>query len=346
MCNLAGYVGSRPAAPILVDMMRRQEGWDCGHYTGMATLDSGKLHMEKVIGNLDTFLERIPLEKLPGNIGIIHGRTPGCDGERDDRWGHPFLATGGRMVLAVNGYGGVFSNTNNELRLQLYMKLREEGYEFTTLSQYSAREKNRQLDGNYIHSSDMVTQLIQSYVDQGLDVTDAIEKVFLMIPSERVGLCLTEDAPECIVWGRMNYPMFTGHADHGMYMATTPQAMPEDARNISMITPLSSGKVYCDRLETHPFKESPYTVAPITPSVWKACYEAMEEKLTQGETNHDALDRLIRPLFSEATCPPESAVNYAIMNQFEREGRLEIIRSYRPGTAPGSLAPKLTARLK
>ena len=346
MCNLAGYVGTKPAAPILVEMMRRQEGWDCGHYTGMATLDHGKLHMEKVIGDLDTFLTRIPLEKLPGNIGIAHGRTPGCDGERDDRWGHPFLATGGRMALAVNGYGGVFANTNTELRKELYMKLREDGYQFTTLSSETAREKNRQLDGNYIHSSDMVTQMIQSYVDKGLDITAAIEKVFVMIPSERVGLCLTEDAPECVVWGRMNYPMFVGHADHGMYLATTPQAMPEDAKNINMIMPLSAGKVFHDRVETYPFRECPFTVALITPGVWKRCYEAMEEKLSREETNHDALDRLIRPMFSPATCPPESAVNYAIMNQFERQGRLSVSRTYVKGTAPGSLAPKLLAKLK
>jgi len=26
MCNIAGYVGTKPAAPILIEMMRKQEG--------------------------------------------------------------------------------------------------------------------------------------------------------------------------------------------------------------------------------------------------------------------------------------------------------------------------------
>jgi hypothetical protein len=72
----------------------------------------------------------------------------------------------------------------------------------------------------------------------------------------------------------------------------------------------------------------------------------METALGEKQMHHDALDRLIRPMFPQATCPPESAVNYAIMTQFQNQGRLEIIRTERPGTAPDSTAPKLYARLK
>jgi len=31
MCNLAAYVGDRPAAPRLLELMSRQEGWAGGH---------------------------------------------------------------------------------------------------------------------------------------------------------------------------------------------------------------------------------------------------------------------------------------------------------------------------
>ena len=31
MCNIAGYVGSRQATPILIEMMKKQEGWDAGY---------------------------------------------------------------------------------------------------------------------------------------------------------------------------------------------------------------------------------------------------------------------------------------------------------------------------
>ena len=44
MCNIAGYVGSRPAAPILLDMMRKQEGFAGGYFSGIATIHDGKLY--------------------------------------------------------------------------------------------------------------------------------------------------------------------------------------------------------------------------------------------------------------------------------------------------------------
>jgi glucosamine 6-phosphate synthetase-like amidotransferase/phosphosugar isomerase protein len=43
MCNIAGYIGSKQAAPIIVEMLRKQEGWDSGYYTGIATIHDGKL---------------------------------------------------------------------------------------------------------------------------------------------------------------------------------------------------------------------------------------------------------------------------------------------------------------
>jgi hypothetical protein len=36
MCNIAGYVGSRRAAPIILEMLRREEGFAGGFYSGLA----------------------------------------------------------------------------------------------------------------------------------------------------------------------------------------------------------------------------------------------------------------------------------------------------------------------
>ena len=41
MCNIAGYVGNKPAAPILLEMLRNQEGLAGGYYTGIATRHEG-----------------------------------------------------------------------------------------------------------------------------------------------------------------------------------------------------------------------------------------------------------------------------------------------------------------
>ena len=44
MCNIAGYVGNQPAAPILLEMLRKQEGLAGGYYTGIATIHEGKMY--------------------------------------------------------------------------------------------------------------------------------------------------------------------------------------------------------------------------------------------------------------------------------------------------------------
>ena len=43
MCNIAGYVGSRRAAPIIMEMLRREEGFAGGYYSGLATMCEGKI---------------------------------------------------------------------------------------------------------------------------------------------------------------------------------------------------------------------------------------------------------------------------------------------------------------
>ena len=76
MCNIAGYVGSRPAAPLLLEMLRRQEGLNAGYYSGLATLHEGQVRYAKVVGSHQTLVETTDAASLPGTVGIVHGRTP------------------------------------------------------------------------------------------------------------------------------------------------------------------------------------------------------------------------------------------------------------------------------
>ena len=88
MCNIAGYVGSQDATPILLKMIQIQEGLNGGFYTGLAVHNGKNLHMRKTLGDLDTLLKTSNAAALPGNAGIAHSRTPsGGDGT----WAHPFV---------------------------------------------------------------------------------------------------------------------------------------------------------------------------------------------------------------------------------------------------------------
>ena len=101
MCNIAGYVGTKPAAPILIDMLRREEGFGGGYYTGIATIHEGKLHYAKLTGDVQRLVDLTEAASLPGTVGIIHGRSNSGGG---DEWAHPFI--GMRDGVPVQAYAG------------------------------------------------------------------------------------------------------------------------------------------------------------------------------------------------------------------------------------------------
>ena len=73
MCGIVGVIGSRPAAPLLLDALRRLEyrGYDSA---GIATLVNGHIERRRAegkLGNLAAVLDRSP---LPGTTGIGHTR--------------------------------------------------------------------------------------------------------------------------------------------------------------------------------------------------------------------------------------------------------------------------------
>ncbi|HQL87813.1 MAG TPA: hypothetical protein PLH67_09350, partial [Lentisphaeria bacterium] len=105
MCNMAAYAGTEPAAPILLRLIAAQEGFGGGHFTGLATIHEGRLHIAKVVGDCATLIRETPAAELPGTVGIIHSRTPSAPLQE---WAQPFLAWNDQVAYQANGAQGVF----------------------------------------------------------------------------------------------------------------------------------------------------------------------------------------------------------------------------------------------
>ena len=74
MCGIMGYVGSRPAGPILIEGLRRLEyrGYDSA---GIAVMEAnGGLSIHKRIGKLETLASSIAGRWPNGCEGIGHTR--------------------------------------------------------------------------------------------------------------------------------------------------------------------------------------------------------------------------------------------------------------------------------
>lgn len=344
MCNIAGYVGTKSAAPVLIDMMSREEGWDAGCYTGIATIHNGKMEWVKMTGDLQHLLENSSASTLPGCVGLIHSRTPSGG---NDEWAHPFIGYHDEQALTAyvaNGSQGCFSNKLNEAN-EIAFRLEREGYLFSSRTSAKIGRYPTLPNGDSVHMSDVMSQLITSKIVQGSDVSTAMQNSFCEMPAEIVGLLLLLSEPECIVWSRVNMPMFVAFAAHGAYLASTPQAFPADAGEPVLLPACSSGRVFRNRWTSEPYPAFPAKVAPVTARLWHESYNAVETALKIKPHTVPELVRIVKSLFSSGDCVQGAAVVYAILYDLMQQNRLAVDASRVQGMCKDLSAPLFHARL-
>ena len=120
MCGIIGYVGPRPAGPILLEGLKRLEyrGYDSA---GLAVQENGGMTVEKRPGKIveleDALAGRLP----PGTCGIAHTRWA-THGPPNTVNAHPHLSSGGDIALVHNG---IIESAGRQRPL-----LRDRGFEF------------------------------------------------------------------------------------------------------------------------------------------------------------------------------------------------------------------------
>lgn len=89
MCGIIGILGNRPAAPLLIDALKRLEyrGYDSA---GIATIEQGKLSCVRAAGKLVKLDEKLQRAMPQGHTGIGHTRwaTHGAPTEEN---AHPHM---------------------------------------------------------------------------------------------------------------------------------------------------------------------------------------------------------------------------------------------------------------
>ncbi len=344
MCNIAGYVGTRDATPILIEMMKRQEGFWGGYYSGLSTIHGGKIHHAKIIGDTQRMLDYTDAKHLPGTVGVLHSRSKSGG---DDLWSHPFIGAGGHVAYsAYGGYGFFASEPYKSRRTALFNALEDSGYHSRSRTLKRVGSYPTAPDGSSAHVSDIMAQYITSLIDDGLDAPSAMERAYCTMPGEIVGLTLHDAEPDCIVWSRVNQPMVVGFADHGVYLATTALAFPDDAKSITSLPAMSCGRVYRDRFTAKPFDAPPCSIAPITAKVWHDAYAAMVKVLGEKLCRMEDVCAVVEPCFESADCMPSETLAYEIMHSLWLDGRLGIEKSRVDGMLPTVDAPLFRSYLK
>ena len=159
MCQLAAYVGSRDAAPILLESLRLQEGYLGAHATGLATVHRRKINMIKDNGPVDEVTKKTKIASLRGSTGIAHSRHSAAV-LKDSRCNraqnaHPWLTEGGSAAVMHNG---IINNYEEHWRRL------EKSHVFASLVN----------ELNYITDSEVAAHMLSDRVKDGAAFADAL----------------------------------------------------------------------------------------------------------------------------------------------------------------------------
>jgi glucosamine--fructose-6-phosphate aminotransferase (isomerizing) len=205
MCGIVGFAGTRAAAPVLVEGLRRLEyrGYDSA---GVATLAGTALHVRKKAGRIAALEELLHAQPAPGPVGIGHTRWA-THGGPSDRNAHPHTAGEGLRRVAVV-HNGVIEN---------YAPLRR-----------------RLVDEGAVFTSDTDTEVIAQLIARHLhgDLAEAVAAVLPLLKGTYGLAVVSPTQPGVIVGARLGSPLVIGVGEGGTYLASDPVALAGRARSV------------------------------------------------------------------------------------------------------------------
>ena len=338
MCNIAGYAGNQQAAPILLEMLRRQELYDGDMSTGVATIHEGKLYYQKVVGNVDNFLKHVDLSLLPGTIGIAHTR-PG--GATNGVAPHPFISMDKKTALVTNGttpkteYCAKWDEGADFLDKNGYVFLHE-GKTPTTQSPKLSR------NGHYVSPAEARVHLADYYMKQGKAPAEALALTGPWMYSDNVTVMITEHYPDQINLLRTTRPMVCVMEGDATYIATSRFGLPEELTVEAFDLPLFYGiEVKRSGITVTKHRMDMEPVMEMTPYTYFESYKRIEAllKSEKAPLYFDELEFAVgdmRDLWpDDHTCVQHARLVYDLLWQFDREGRLrreERVQEHPQGT--------------
>ena len=342
MCNIAGYVGEENATPILLEMIRKQEGLNGGFFTGLAVHDGSRIGYRKVQGELKTLLNETDASSLEGKLGIIHSRTPsGGDGS----WAHPFATERDgvvKMCYAANGSAGLFKGRREEFN-RIADRLVSDGFDIPNKLNLQKDRYNKLSTGEAVHMSDVMCQLIYKYKQEGMDTVRAMTTAFTEMPSEIVGLVIEDEHSDRIFFSRINKPMFVGFDGRGAYLASAPMAFPEGVEKYDLLPALSSGVVYKDRYEVAAYDSFKDEVVPFDEKTVLDIEEIILSSLKEEDMGISAFFKATVPYFPAGVMNQNAPIVYLALEHLLSDKKIIMYPS--ECTTDGQTAPKTLFRL-
>ncbi len=179
MCGIVGYIGARPAAPIVLNGLRQLEyrGYDSA---GLAVLgEDGAIQIRREVGKLGNLAKVLAEAPVEGGVAVGHTRWA-THGPPSQRNAHPHRSPDGRIVVVQNGIVENFA--------ELRTRLQNEGYIFHSDT-----------------DTEVIVHLVHRYYNNGCagDLTAAVRKTLGELKGPSAIVVLSEDYPDRLIAARL-----------------------------------------------------------------------------------------------------------------------------------------------
>jgi len=185
MCQLVGYIGDRPIAPLILKALELQEPYFAAHATGMGVIDAkGKVQIQKATGPVAVVKKTTTITRLKGGIGIGHSRYSALARE-DPRYDidtmcHPFTNDAGDIAMMHNGDIANFKDHWARLK-----------------PNHKWKSYNPAID--WITDSEVAVHMIDEEVKKGAGFDEALRTVMPQLTGQ-VLLCLISEREPDTIW--------------------------------------------------------------------------------------------------------------------------------------------------
>ena len=196
MCGIIGVLANRPAAPLMLDALKRLEyrGYDSA---GMATVVDGRIERRRAAGKLSALGALLEAAPLAGACGIGHTRWA-THGAATEANAHPHQA--GAVAVVHNGI------------IENFRALRDE---------LTAEGVNFQSDTD----TEAVAQLCARFMARGLSPVDAASATLARLEGAFALAFIFEGHDDLIVCARRGSPLAIGHGDGEMFVGSDALAL-------------------------------------------------------------------------------------------------------------------------
>lgn len=191
MCGIVGYIGNRPAIPVLLDGLKKLEyrGYDSA---GVAVLEQEAITTCKAVGKLAVLEEKLGMDFSQTCIGIGHTRWA-THGRPSDLNAHPHLDTEAKFAVVHNGI------IENYIELKEW--LIEQGHTFISET-----------------DTEVLPHLVE-YFYQG-DLVATVREVLNKLKGSFAILVMSRQNPDILVAARKDSPMVVGLGEDEFFVAS------------------------------------------------------------------------------------------------------------------------------